>query len=99
MKHLPIAALIALSTSAAFAAPFSYQQQVGSSELDPSIWDAPALTAQPFTVSNLIPSVFTSYWGVDIDGSPEFAYVGEIVPSVFAGNDNYKQVMTEVGIN
>lgn len=93
MKHLTIAALIALSSSAAFAAPFSYEQQVGSSELDPSIQDAPALTAQPFTVSNLTPSVFTLDGGVDIDGGAEFVYLGQIVPSVFSGPSSYEQIM------
>ena len=93
MKHLTIAALIALSTSAAFAAPFSYQQQVGSSELDPSIQDGPALTAQPFTVSNVTPSEYRLFEGVDIDGSALFAYAGQVVPSASSGPSSYEQIM------
>jgi hypothetical protein len=92
MKHLTIAALVALSTSAAFAAPFSYQQQVGS-VLDPSIQEGPALTAQLFAVSNLNPSEFKLFEGVDIDGSALFAYEGQVVPSVSSGPSSYEQIM------
>ena len=93
MKQFTIAALIVLSAGAASAAPFGYQQQLGSSELDPSIWEGPAATAQPFTASNPAPSQFTLYEGMDIDGSADFAYVGQIVPSVGSGTSGYDHFM------
>ena len=93
MKNVTIAALIVLSAGAASAAPFSYQQQVGSSELDPGIWDGPALTAQPFVASNLNPSEFALYESVDIEGSAQFAYAGQITPSVGSDTSNYEQIM------
>ena len=94
MKHVTIAALIVLSAGAASAAPFGYQQQVASSELDPSIWEGLAVTAGPFTASNFDPSLFALYESVDIDGSAEFAYVGQIVPSSAASvSSGYEQLL------
>jgi len=94
MKHVTIAAIIVLSAGAASATPFGYQQQVGSSELDPSIREGLAATAGPFTASNLNPSQFALYESVDIDGSGEFAYVGQIVPSSAASvSSGYEQLM------
>lgn len=98
MKHVTIAALIALSAGAASAAPFGYHQQVGSSELDPGIWEGPAVTAQPFAVSNFTPSVSALYESVDIDGSAEFAYAGRKAPGGPSIASNYEQVMKEVDI-
>jgi hypothetical protein len=99
MNHLAIAALIVLSTGAASAEPFAYQQQVGSSELDPSLWEGPALSAQPLATSDLTTTEFAMYRGVDIYGSAVFAHVGRVVPSVVTATDNYEQVMTEDVIN
>ena len=93
MKHVTIAALIVLSTGAASASPFSYQQQIGSSELDPSIWEGPAVAAQPFAASNFTSSQFALYESVDIEGSAEFAYTGHMVPSAVSAPSSYEQVM------
>jgi hypothetical protein len=93
MKYVTIAALIVLSAGAASAAPFGYQQQVGSSELDPGIWEGPAVTAGPFTASNFNPSLFALYESVDIAGSAEFEYTGQIVPSITSGTSGYEQFM------
>ena len=93
MKHVTIAALIVLSAGAASAAPFGYQQQVGSSELDPSIWEGLAAIAGPFTASNFDPSQFALYESVDIDGSAEFVYTGQIVPGITSVTSGYEQFM------
>ncbi|MGB5742076.1 MAG: hypothetical protein WBM65_06615 [Sedimenticolaceae bacterium] len=93
MKHLTIAALIVLSAGAASAAPFGYQQQVGSSELDPSIWEGTAATARTLTSSSLSPSLFVPYPGVDIDGSAEFAHMGQIVPGGASVTSGCEQAM------
>ena len=92
MKHLTIVGLIVLSAGTASAAPFTFQQQIGSSELDPSIWEGPA-TTQAFTASNLTPSLFTLYEDMNIDGSADFAYVGQIMPTVDPGISSYDRVM------
>jgi hypothetical protein len=93
MKHVTITALIVLSAGAASAAPFGYQQQVGGSELDPSIWEGPAVTAGPFKASNFNPSLFALYESVDIDGSAEFVYTGQIVPGITSVTSGYEQFM------
>jgi hypothetical protein len=93
MKYTTIAAVILLSTGAVSAAPFGYQQQVGSSELDPSIWEGPAVTAQSSTASNFTLPEIGFYEKLDIDGGALFAYQGENMPSVFSGSSNYEQVM------
>ena len=93
MKHVAIAALIVLSTGAASAAPFSYQQQIGSSELDSSIWEGPAVAAQSLAASNFTPSEFALYESVDIDGSAEFAYTGHMTPSAAPAPSSYEQLM------
>lgn len=98
MKHITIAALIVLSTSAASAAPFGFQQQVGSSELDPSIWEGPALNVQAFAASDFNPSIFALYESIDIDGSAEFAYKGRMTPAGPSVTSNYEQIMKGVDI-
>ena len=76
MKKIAIATAIVMSGSIAFAAPHDYQLQVGSSELDPSIWDGPGLAPQPQIGSDFKPSLTVLYETVDIEGSANFAYVG-----------------------
>ena len=93
MKHIAIAGLIVLSTGAASGAPFGFQQQVGSSELDLSIWEGAAVATAPFTAGNLAPSEFVLFPGVDIEGSADVAYVGQMMPSVDSGISSYEQVM------
>lgn len=98
MKHFTIATLIVLSTSAASAAPFGFQQQVDSSELDPSIWEGSTLNVQPFAASDFNPSLFVLYESIDIDGSAEFAYKGRMPPAGPLVTSNYEQVMKGVDI-
>ena len=93
MKHVTIAALIVLSAGAASAAPFGYQQQVESSELDPGIWEEPAVTSGPFTARNFTPSQFVLYESEDIEGSAEFAYTGHITPGAVSATSGYEQLM------
>jgi len=93
MKQFTIAAVIVLSAGAASAEPFDFQQQTGSSELDPSIWEGTAVSVQPFTASNLNPSEFALYESVDIEGSAEFAYTGHTVPSAVSATSGYEQLM------
>jgi hypothetical protein len=93
MKQFTIAALIVLSSGAASAESFGFQQQIGSSELDPGIWEGAAVTVQPFTASNLNPSEFALYENEDIEGSTDFAYTGHRVPSAVSATSGYEQFM------
>ena len=81
MKHLTIATAIALSSSLAVAAPHGFQAQIGSSELDPSIWEGPELPVRSFEPSSTKPSLVALYESVDVDGSLPFHHVGTIEPS------------------
>lgn len=81
MKYTVIASAIALSCSFAFAEPHGYQLQVGSSELDPSIWEGPEPTRQTVTSRSLKDSRTDWYQTANIDGNQPFHFVGSIVPS------------------
>lgn len=81
MKYAHIFAAVMLASGLANAAPHDYQRQVGSSELDPSIWEGPgqppaARPAMPFKSS----IEFVYEW-VDADGRKPLPFVGNIVPS------------------
>ncbi|MCB1802345.1 MAG: hypothetical protein KDI82_11710 [Gammaproteobacteria bacterium] len=93
MKHVTIAAVAMLSVGAVSAAPFGFQQQVGSSELDPRIWEGPESATWSFTANDLVPSEFALYERVDVEGSAKFAYAGGIVPGVSSGLSSYQQIM------
>lgn len=81
MKNIAIATAIILSSSVALAEPHGYQLQVGSSELDPSIWDGPGHAPQPRTGQHFEPSLTAFYEEVDVEGSAAFAYVGSVEKS------------------
>lgn len=81
MNKIAIATAIALSSSVALAEPHDYQLQVGSSELDPSIWDGPGHVSQPQRGRDFKPSLTAFYETVDVEGSAEFAYVGNVQKS------------------
>lgn len=81
MKYTVIASAIALSCSFAFAEPHGYQLQVGSSELDPGIWEGSQPAWQTVTSRSLKDSRTDWYETANIDGSQPFHFVGSIVPS------------------
>ncbi|MGB5201448.1 MAG: hypothetical protein WBN68_18975 [Sedimenticolaceae bacterium] len=81
MKNIAIATAIALSSGVAFAAPHNYQLQVGSSELDPSIWEGPELVVKDFEPSKFKDSLAAVYELSDLDEGQPFPFVGTIVPS------------------
>lgn len=81
MKNIAIVTAIALSSSIAIAEPHAYQQQVGSSELDPSISEGPGSITKREGSSDFTPSLIVFYENVDVDGSAEFAFVGNIEES------------------
>lgn len=77
MKNITIATALALSSSLALAAPHDYQVQVGSSELDPSIWEGPELPVRAFK-PDLRP---TYYEQLSAALDPPFTRVGSIEPT------------------
>ena len=81
MKNIAIATAIVLSSSIAVAEPHGYQLQVGSSELDPSIWDGPGQVSQPKSGSDFKPSLTAFYETVDVEGSADFAFTGTVEES------------------
>lgn len=81
MKNIAIVTVIALSTSVAFAEPHGYQLQVGSSELDPSIWEGPGQVSKRKTGTDFKPSLTAFYETVDVEGSTDFEYVGTVEKS------------------
>ena len=81
MKQITITALIALSSSLAVAAPHEFQVQIGSSELDPSIWEGPEPVTTSFKPSHFTPSLIALYESVDIDGSKPFPFKGAVEKS------------------
>jgi hypothetical protein len=85
----PIAALIVLSAGTASAAPFGYQQQIESSELDPNVWEGPALMAQALADAGPSTSGLALYESTNYDGVTDFAYVGDTVPSISSDVSGY----------
>ena len=81
MKHFALMNAIALSCGVAVAAPHDYQLQIGSSELDPGIWDGPETTWQSVERSRRVDSRTALYRSADVDGDQPFHFVGRIVPS------------------
>lgn len=81
MKKTLIAGVLAMASSVVGAAPFAFQTQIGSSELDPSIWDGPAMTFPTGTPSGTRSSLEVLYASHDIDGAGEFPFAGSIEAS------------------
>lgn len=80
MKHYIIASLI-MSSQIAMAQPFDFQKAVGSSELDPAIWDGPGEVVKRGAPSDFKPSIVAVYELTNLDGRQPFAHVGDIKPS------------------
>ncbi len=81
MKYTLFASAIALSCSFAIAEPHGYQLQVGSSELDPSIWEGPELAFEPVKARSRKDSRSDWFETANVDGDRSFHFVGTIVPS------------------
>ena len=81
MKNIAIATAIILSSSVALAEPHGYQLQVGSSELDPSIWDGPGHAPEPQSGPDFKPSLVSVYEEFNLDGSAPFSRESEVKKS------------------
>lgn len=81
MKHFALLNAITLSCGVALAAPHDYQLQIGSSELDPSIWEGAEPTWQAVERSRRMDSRSALYRSANVDGDQPFHFVGRIVPS------------------
>lgn len=81
MNNIALATAIILSSSVALAEPHDYQLQIGSSELDSSIWDGPGHAPQPQAGPDFTPSLIALYEEADVDGIAPFAFVGTIEKS------------------
>ena len=81
MQRIIISAVLALSTGLAVAAPHDFELQIGTSELDPSIWEGPELQVRNFEPSHFVPSVLALYQGANIDGAGLNDFDGSNVPS------------------
>jgi hypothetical protein len=81
MKKQAMISVIALTCGTAFAAPHGYQLQVGSSELDPHIWEGPALEQRTVKSASFVDSRTALYEQADVDGDGPFHRTREVVPS------------------
>ena len=81
MKHFDLVSAITLFCGAVLAAPHDYQLQIGSAELDPSIWEGPATTWQAVEPSRSADSRSVLYESANVDGDQPFVFVGRIIPS------------------
>ena len=55
-KATTLALLFGLAAGGAYAAPHGFQQQIGASELDPSIWDGGKITVNAPTAPDFTPA-------------------------------------------
>lgn len=78
MKRYIIATIVAMSSQFALAEPFEFQKVVGSSELDPSIWEGPGHVVKRGGPSNFEDSLAAVYAATNLDGRQPFAFVGKI---------------------
>lgn len=80
MKYFVIAGLLAASVTAASAAPFDYQRQVGSSEY---VFDADTagMHFEPGARSDSVPSLTRWMLAADVDGIAPHDFHGTITPS------------------
>jgi len=81
MKNEIVAGVLLVASGVVVAAPFEYQKQIGSSELDPSIWEGGAMTFAAVSPSSTKSSLEVLYVTNNIDGAGEFPFNGEVVPS------------------
>jgi hypothetical protein len=80
MKKTLFAALVAMTTSASYAAPHAFQLQIGASELDPGIWQGPVLYFAPVTPGAFTPSVEVLYATHNVDGAGHSDFSGSVEP-------------------
>lgn len=81
MQRIVISAFLALSAGLAAAAPQDFELQIGTSELDPSIWEGPEFQVRNFQPSHFVPSVIALYEEAKIDGAGLNEFEGSITPS------------------
>jgi hypothetical protein len=81
MKKALIAGLFAMAAGASGAAPHGFQLQIGSSELDPSIWEGPDFSFAPVIASDFTPSVDVLFSKYQVDGAGDLDFTGSIEPS------------------
>ncbi|MDJ0740071.1 MAG: hypothetical protein QNJ91_10155 [Gammaproteobacteria bacterium] len=81
MKTQIIAAIVAIGSQAALAEPFAFQKAVGSSELDPSIWEGPGEVVQRGEPREFVDALEAVYKATNLDGRQPFEFVGTITPS------------------
>ena len=81
MNRYIIAGVVLMSSQISLAEPFAFQKAVGSSELDPSIWDGPGEVVKHGAPSSFEDSRTALYRMADVDGVEPFAFEGEIEPS------------------
>ncbi|WP_078117990.1 hypothetical protein [Thiosocius teredinicola] len=80
MKTLITAGLFALATTTAFAQPFAYQQQIGSTEYVPFA-DTEHLTFAPVEKSDFTPSLNRLIVEANVDGAAPNDFRGTIIKS------------------
>lgn len=81
MKLHILAALVAVSSQAALGEPFDFQKNIGSSELDPSIWDGPGTVVKRSGSVGFADSRAAIYAAANVDGDQPFHFEGTIEPS------------------
>jgi len=80
-KATTLALLFGLAAGGAYAAPHGFQQQIGASELDPSIWEGGKITVNAPTARDFTPSVYSLYLSANVDGIAPLDFQGEIEAS------------------
>jgi hypothetical protein len=79
-KATTLALLFGLAAGGAYAAPHGFQQQIGASELDPSIWEGGKITVNAPTERDFTPSVYSLYLSANVDGIAPLDFNGNIEP-------------------
>lgn len=80
-KATALALLFGLVTGGAYASPHGFQQQIGASELDPSIWEGGRLTVNAPSDHDFTPSVHSLYVSANVDGIAPLDFQGRVEPS------------------
>lgn len=81
MKRYIIASVVLMSSQISLAEPFDFQKAVGSSELDPSIWEGPGEVVKRGAPSDFKDALTAVYELANLDGRNPFAHEGTIEPS------------------
>lgn len=72
MKRIIASTALILAGSIAHAAPLGYQAQIGTSELDPSIWEGPGDVVKAKPSRDFEPSLVVIYKHANVDGNAAF---------------------------